>query len=164
MNYHPLTNQITDLLGQARAPFETFTHEPVRTSEQAARTGPGYELKQGAKAILARVKKSESEKFFVMLVFPADKQFDKRKVKTYFNARDIRFATEAEVTALTHGVEPGGVPPFGNLFGLRVIADPSLFDNENIVFNAGDRRFSVSMRAQDYKLLVNPELAEIISE
>ena len=162
MEYHPLTKQITDLLTRAQVWFETFTHEPVRTSEQAARTRPGYELKQGAKAILARVKRTESEKFFVMLVFPADKQFDKVKVKKYFNARDIRFATESEVAALTNGVEPGGVPPFGNLFHLRVIADPTLFENENIIFNAGDRRFSVSMHARDYQALVNPEIVQII--
>jgi prolyl-tRNA editing enzyme YbaK/EbsC (Cys-tRNA(Pro) deacylase) len=162
MDYHPLTNQITDQLTRANVWFETFTHEPVRTSEQAARTRPGYELKQGAKAILARVKKSETEKFFIMLVFPADKQFDKRKVKNYFHARDIRFATESEVAALTNGVEPGGVPPFGNLFGLRLVCDPTLFNNENIVFNAGDRSFSVSMRAQDYRHIVNPEVVDII--
>lgn len=162
MDYHPVAAQITALLAQSGIWYETFTHEPVRTSIQAAGTRPGYELRQGAKAILARVKRTESEKFFVMLVLSADRQFDKRKVKTYFSARDIRFATEQEVADLTGGVEPGGVPPFGNLFGLRVIADPGLFENENIVFNAGDRRFSVSMRAQDYSRLVHPEIAEIV--
>lgn len=162
MEYHPVTGQITEYLTNHNAWYETFTHEPVRTSEQAARTRPGYELRQGAKALIVRVKRTENEKFFVMLVFPADKQFDKRKVKKYFNARDVRFATEQEVAALTNGVEPGGVPPFGNLFGLRVIVDPTLFENEKIVFNAGDRRFSVSMFAHAYKQILNPEIADLI--
>jgi len=162
MDYHPVTTQITELLTSTGASFETFEHEPVRTSEQAAQTRPGYALRQGAKAILLRVKRTEADKFFAMLVMPADRQFDKNKVKHCFSARDLRFATEGEVKDLTGGIEPGGVPPFGNLFGLRVVADPTLFENERIVFNAGDRRFSVAMYSADYRRLVNPEVIDIV--
>lgn len=161
MDYHPVTKQITDLLEQNHCRFETFEHEPVRTSEQAARTRPGYALKQGAKAIILRAKRSESDRFFVMLVMPADRKFDKARVKHLLSARDVRFATEQEVAELTGGVEVGGVPPFGNLFGLAVISDPALYENETIVFNAGDRRFSVAMAAADYRRLVNPQVAPI---
>lgn len=162
MDYHPIAKHITTLLQEQNAWLETFEHEPVRTSEQAAQIRHGYTLHQGAKAILLRVKINETEKFFVMLVLPGDMQFDKARVKKFFHARDIRFATEAEVTALTGGIQPGGVPPFGNLFQLRVIADPAVFENEKIIFNAGDRRFSVAMRAEDYKRIVNPEIVPII--
>lgn len=163
MDYHPISTEITSLLRARGAWHETFEHEPVRTSEQAAQIRHGYTLHQGAKAILLRVKRNESEKFFAMLVFPGDMQFDKIRVKQFFHARDIRFATEQEVSALTGGILPGGVPPFGNLFNLRVIADPHLFENDKIIFNAGDRSFSVAMRADDYKQLVNPEIIEIVS-
>ncbi|HZQ08330.1 MAG TPA: YbaK/EbsC family protein [Anaerolineae bacterium] len=149
------------LLDENHVWYETFEHKAVRTSEQAARTRPGYTLHQGAKALVLRVKKSNADKFFAMLVMPADCQFDNARVKAVFGARDLRFATDGEVAELTGGVEPGGVPPFGNLFGLRVIADPALFENERIVFNAGDRRFSVAMRAEDYRRIVNPEIANI---
>lgn len=162
MDYHPVAAKIAELLAKCDAWHETFEHEPVRTSEQAAQIRHGYTLHQGAKAILARIKVNESDKFFVMLVFPGDMQFDKSKVKKYFHARDIRFATEAEVAELTNGILPGGVPPFGNLFGLRVIADPHLFENDKIIFNAGDRRFSVAMTAEDYKRIVSPEIVDIL--
>ncbi len=161
MDYHPVTRRITELLAAEGCAFETFEHEPVRTSEEAARTRPGYELRQGAKAIIVGYKAREPERKFAMLVLPADLKFDKDKVKALFGAKDLRFATEAEVAALTGGVQVGGVPPFGNLFGLEVIADPRLFENERIVFNAGDRRFSVAMRAQDYRRLAQPRLASI---
>lgn len=153
---HPITSQITTLLDKYQCWYETFQHEAVRTSEEAAQTRPGYSLQQGAKAIILRVKKSKRDKFFVMLVFPADQKFDNAKVKTYFEAKDIRFATEAEVLDLTEGVQPGGVPPFGNLFDLPVYTSPELFDNEKIVFNAGDKRFSVAMKSEDYRKLVHP--------
>lgn len=162
MDYHPVTTKITSLLAANGAWYETFEHEPVRTSEQAANVRHGYTLHQGAKAILLRVKVNESDKFFVMLVMPADTQFDKATVKKLFHARDIRFATESEVSDLTGGIQSGGVPPFGNLFNLRVIADPALFRNEKIIFNAGDRRFSVAMLSKDYQRLVCPEIVEIV--
>ena len=161
MKYHPVTETILQLLEKHGCWFETFEHEPVRTSEEAARTRPGYTLQQGAKAIIVRAKKSRRDKSFVMLVMPAHLKFDNAKVKALLQAKDIRFATPAEIATLTNGVEPGGVPPFGNLFELPVIADPGLFENQKIVFNAGDRRFSVAMMAEDYRKLVQPMIAEI---
>jgi prolyl-tRNA editing enzyme YbaK/EbsC (Cys-tRNA(Pro) deacylase) len=159
-DYHPVTAQINNLLQGCW--HETFEHEAVRTSEEAARTRPGYTLSQGAKAIIVRVKKSAQDKHFVMLVFPADRAFDSRKVKAYFQAKDIRFATEQEVAELTSGVQVGGIPPFGNLFGLPVYAAPELFEHRKIVFNAGDRRFSVAMRSDDYKRLVEPIMIDML--
>ncbi len=161
-DYHPVTRQITGLLDTRQCWYETFEHEAVRTSEEAARTRPGYSLRQGAKAIIARVKKSAQDKLFVMLVFPADRAFDSRKVRAYFQAKDIRFATGEEVEELTGGIQVGGIPPFGNLFNLPVYAAPELFENDTIVFNAGDRRFSVAMRSADYRALVQPVVMDMV--
>jgi Ala-tRNA(Pro) deacylase len=97
-----------------------------------------------------------------MLVYPANLRFDNSKVKAFLGASDIRFATKNEISSLTDGVEVGGVPPFGDLFGLDVIADPTLFKNERIVFNAGDKRFSIAMRSSDYKHLVRPIITCIV--
>lgn len=161
MNFHSVTKTITDLLIQNNCWFETFEHEPVRTSEEAAKTRTGYTLQQGAKALIMRVKKSEADKKFVMLLVPGDLRFDNQKVKTFFDVKDIRFATEEEVSQVTNGVQIGGIPPFGNLFNLDVFADPKLFENEKIVFNAGDRRFSVAMKSEDFIKLVNPQMINI---
>jgi len=161
MEYHEVVSKILALLKNDGYWFETFEHEPVRTSEEAAKVRTGYSLAQGAKAMIVRVKKSESEKFFAMLVLPGDKRFDIAKVKKLFGARDIRFATEEEVKTITGGVVPGGVPPFGNLFDLPVVADPRLFENEKIIFNAGDRSFSIAMKSADYQKVVGPRVESI---
>lgn len=162
MAYHEVVSRILDLLKKNNCWYETFEHEPVRTSEEAARTRPGYTLHQGAKAMIVKAKGAQTR--FVMLVLPADLRFDNLRVKALLNARDVRFATEQEVLELTGGVLPGAVPPFGNLFQLDVVADPSLFWNEKIVFNAGDRRFSVAMGAEDYKRIVAPQIGSIARE
>jgi prolyl-tRNA editing enzyme YbaK/EbsC (Cys-tRNA(Pro) deacylase) len=80
-------------------------------------------------------------------------------VKSLLGAKDLRFASEQEIGELTRGVQPGAVPPFGNLFELDIVADPALFENKKIVFNAGDRCFSVAMKSEDYKRLANPRIA-----
>jgi Ala-tRNA(Pro) deacylase len=160
--YHPVVAQIISLLEEHYYWFETFEHEPVRTSQEAAKIRSGYSLEQGAKALIIRLKYSKNESKFVMLVLPGDARFDKQKVAEAFKTKDIRFATEAEVGEITSGVELGGVPPFGNLFGLDVIVDPSLLEHEKIIFNAGDRRFSIAMKTDDYVTLVQPKIVRII--
>ena len=163
MKYHQVNVDIQKALLESNSWFETFEHEPVMTSEQAAKTRPGYLLQQGAKAIIVRVKKFKKDKVYVMLVLPADLRFDNKKVKDIYRSKDVRFATEQEVFEITDGVQIGAVPPFGNLFGLEVLVDPKLLKNEKIVFNAGDRRFSIAMKSEDYLKLVNPKIVEITS-
>lgn len=158
---HPIHEQITDLLRQHDCWFEEFEHEPVRTSEEAAALRPNYTIQQGAKAIIIRAKIPNEGKKFVMLVMPADQKFDSTKVKQLLRSKDIRFATEDEVEEITKGIKPGGVPPFGNLFGLEVISDESLYQNEKIIFNAG-RTSSIGMKSADYKKLVRPKIVDII--
>jgi prolyl-tRNA editing enzyme YbaK/EbsC (Cys-tRNA(Pro) deacylase) len=82
-------------------------------------------------------------------------------VKKLLNSQDIRFAFENEVSEVTDGIKIGGVPPFGNLFGLEVYADRKVFDNDKIIFNAGDKRISIAMKTSDYKILVNPRIVDI---
>jgi Ala-tRNA(Pro) deacylase len=162
MAHHPVTQKILDLLNQGSCWHETFEHEEVRTSEEAAKTRPGYSLRQGAKALIVRTKMAGGERKFVMVVIPADRRFSNDKVKKVIGARDIRFATEEEVADLTDGIKPGAVPPFGNMFGLDVITDASLYDNDKIVFNAGERGFSVAMKSADYRRLVGPNVDQIV--
>jgi len=158
--YHPVTEKITTLLSERGVWFETFEHAPVRTSEEAAAMRPEYTLAQGAKALIVRVKKG-GEKLFVQVVVPGDKKFDTKKLKLQFGFSDLRFATEEEVHTITVGVLPGGVPPFGNLFGLTVYADLGIFEHEKIIFNAGDRAYSVGMLSRDYDAIVQPEKGDI---
>ncbi|MDA8597180.1 hypothetical protein N9L26_02480 [Candidatus Pacebacteria bacterium] len=161
-DYHTTVTKITDLLDQHTVAYECFEHEPVRTSEEAAATRPEYSLSQGAKALIVRVKTTTGEKHFVQLVVPGDAKFDTKKVKTVLNAKDVRFATPEEVAAITDGIVPGGVPPFGQLFGLAVYVDESLLENYKIIFNAGDRGFSIAMNSADYRQVVKPTIVHIV--
>jgi len=162
MTYHKTVELIKNLLDEHGVAYKTFEHEAVRTSEEAAAIRPEYSISQGAKALIIRVKDRENNKSFAQVVVPGDAKFDPKKVRAVLGAKDIRFATPEEVSELTDGIVPGGVPPFGNLFGLTVVAERTLFDNEEIIFNAGDRCFSIAMKSEDYLNVVEPTVAELI--
>lgn len=163
MDLHPLTHTITTLLEQNKYWFESFTHEEVRTSEEAANVRTGYSLSQGAKALIIKYKRKNGFSDFAMFVLPGDRRFSSTKVKRILLAEDVRFATEEEVSRVTKGVLPGGVPPMGNLFSISVYVDETLTQQEKIIFNAGDRRFSVGMFFKDYLQLVSPMVTCFVS-
>lgn len=160
MNYHPSVNKILQLIKDNNFWHETFEHEPVVTSEDAAKLRHGYKLEQGAKAIIAKVEAKEND-LFVMFVLPGNLRLDSSKIRKNTGIRKFRFATEEELLKVTNGVERGGVPPFGNIFHLKVYVDKRIFELEKIIFNAGDRSFSIAMKSEDYKKIVNPEIVDI---
>lgn len=158
---HPLADRIEQILKEQGSWYERFEHEPVRTSHEAALVRPEYGQKQGAKSLIVKGKRPGEEKQFFMVVVPGDKQFDKHKLRSATGFSDVRFASEEEVHTITNGVIPGGVPPWGNLFQILVIADEGIFTNETMIFNAGDRKVSIAMRTHDYLAIVAPTVAAI---
>lgn len=145
--------RVENLLKQHGIAFQVLRHEPVYTSEEAARVR-GTPLASGAKALIVK-----GEDAFVMLVVPADRKIDSPAVRRARGWRKLRFATREEVLEMT-GLAPGSIPPFGNLFGLHTLCDQRLGDNDMIAFNAGDHSISVSMRYADYIQVEKPELGK----
>ena len=160
--YHDVVFKIRALLDEAGAEYKTFEHEAVRTSEEAAALRPEYSLSQGTKALLIRIKDRENQKRFVQVVVPGDQKFDPKKVRHELDVKDTRFATPEEVAEITNGVLPGGVPPFGNLFGLPVYVDEQCTEHDEVIFNAGDKRYSIAMKVKDYLPIVNPTIVSIV--
>lgn len=164
--FHSVVDTVKTLLEEHGCTYQYFEHEPVRTSEEAAAIRPEYSISQGAKALIVRVKQKhkpkEEETTFVQIVVPGDTKFDPKKARAVLNAKDIRFATEDEVREITGGVQPGGVPPFGMLFGLPVYVEQTLLEHEEIIFNAGDRRVSVALKSADYVSVVQPQIVSLV--
>jgi Ala-tRNA(Pro) deacylase len=141
-------------LRQAGATFEVLRHAPVFTSEEAAAVR-GVPLASGAKAIVLKAGEA-----FALLVVPADRKVDGKKVRAALGVKSSRFATPEELERLT-GLRPGAVPPFGSLFGLPTWCDPALGESASINFNAGDHAVSVRMPFADYVAAEKPTLARL---
>src|SRR5688572_13873603 len=100
--------KIIQLLDSNNIQYRLVEHQPVFTSEEAAKVR-GFELKQGAKSLILK-----SPDGFVMAVVPGNKKLDSKKLKKILGVKDIRFATAEEVKQVA-GVEIGAVYPFGQL-------------------------------------------------
>jgi Ala-tRNA(Pro) deacylase len=147
-----LLDQIRAWLSTEGVSFREVHHEPTLTSEDSARAR-GEELRVGGKALLLKV-----DDVYRLFVLSADRKLDSAAIKRHFGARKTRFATSDELMDLT-GLAPGSVPPFGKpVLPFPLYADPSVFENERIAFNAGSLTDSIVMPTGDYRRLAAPEV------
>ena len=152
-----LTDRLLAYLQEQGADFTTMTHEPVRTSEEAARVR-GTPLEQGAKAMVFR-----ADDRIVLLVLPAHRRIDTRSFKKTHGIKNLQMVSAEELMTLT-GLEVGAVPPFGNLLGMPVYVDQGLTTLPRIAFNAGSRSASVVLATADYLRLVQPIVDRFAAE
>jgi Ala-tRNA(Pro) deacylase len=132
--------------------FREVHHGPTRTSEESA-LARGEELRIGGKALLIKV-----DADFRLFVLSADRKLDSAAIRNHFQAKKTRFASPEELLQMT-GLVPGSVPPFGApILPVPLYADPSVFENERIAFNAGSLTDSVIMGIDDYRRLARPEV------
>ena len=136
--------------------FKHFSHKPVKTSKEAS-DERGVDMNSGAKALLVRyTPKDGKEVKFALLVMSAGKKVSWKEVKAHVGSKDVSFAKLEEVKAVS-GCIPGAVPPFGSVFGIQTIVDPSLRKQGDIInFNCGLRSQSLSMKTEDYFKIENP--------
>lgn len=119
-------------------------HAPTFTSEESAKAR-GESLDVGAKALLMKV-----DDAFRLFVMSASRKIDSKKVKDYFKAKSLRFATPDELLEKTSLV-PGSVPPFGKpILPFDLYVDHSIEDVDYVAFNAGSLSDSLVMNSCDY--------------
>ena len=144
-------SKVIRMLDEAHAEYATTEHEPVITSEQAAKVR-GAPLKTGVKAMLLKTLEGA---FFLTLV-PADRKVDMR-LMAKLERSSVFMATPEEVLKLT-GCMVGAVPPLGHKTKLKTYMHRAVLENEWVNFNAGMRTRSVRMRAKDLENMIKPQL------
>ncbi len=153
-----MLERLKEVLDQAKISYEVYNHPLAYTAQEiaAAQHIPGKEM---AKVVILKVDGS-----YVMVVVPASKLVNFKRVKAELRVKDVSLATEGEFDSLFPECEIGAMPPFGNLFGLPVYVDPVLEKDESIFFNAGTHLQTVRLRYKDFKELVKPKIAPLTDE
>jgi Ala-tRNA(Pro) deacylase len=100
----------------------------------------------------------------VFAVLPATRQVNLERLRSVLQAKAVRLAQEAEMQPLYSDCEVGAMPPFGPLYGHRVLVDASLAADPEIAFNAGSHREAIRMKYRDFEALVKPTIAEFGSD
>lgn len=138
------------------APFEVQHHARAITAQEVAATEhiPG---KMFAKTVMVL---SVGEEEPIMLVLPAPYHVNPQKAAAALDSKEVLLAEEEEFKDAFPDCEVGAMPPFGNLYGVRVYADETLAEDEAIVFRAGTHTDTMSVSYADFERLVEPTVAE----
>jgi len=141
---------VKELLDRHAISYEISEHEPVYTSEQAARVR-GVELRTGVKALMLKTEEGS----FVMGLVAADRRIHLKKLAEIVGTRKLQLASRQDVLKIT-GCEVGSVHPFGNLYRLPTYLDSSILENDTVNFNAGLHTVSIRMKVKDLTKVIGP--------
>ncbi|MFH0714325.1 MAG: YbaK/EbsC family protein [Candidatus Diapherotrites archaeon] len=148
--------KIQELLREKGIEFRVLEHEPVYTSEQAAKVR-GVELKQGVKAMVCKTVEGK----IVLGLIPADRKLDFKKMAEVFETKHVSLASPQEVLKATN-CEIGSVSPFcGILSAIPTLLDSRVLDNELVEFNIGLHTLSIAMKPQDLQKVIRARTGEI---
>lgn len=127
--------------------FETWEHEPVKTSEEASalRNVP---LSQGVKAMILYSHKADKG---IAVFVTGDRKIDLPKLRNITGIKDLKLANPDRAFQLS-GLKVGGISPLGFRTELKVYIDQNVFNNEFIYCSATSET-SVKIRAKDLLVL-----------
>ena len=143
-------SSVHTFLGDARVAYTIVPHAAVFTAQEGAAVMhvPGRDW---AKVVVCMI---DGEP--VQAVLPAPLVVHLDRLLAIAGGATIRFATEEELRALYPDCELGAMPPFGPIYGHRVIVDAALAAEPEIVFNAGTHREAIRMRYVDFARAAHP--------
>lgn len=159
MIINDIHKQLCDLLDQDGATYRVLEHEPEGRTEMIAKIR-GNRIEQSIKSIVVQVRLNRKENLYCLANVPGDCRIDFDGIKNYFNADSVAFASRDKAQELT-GCVIGAIPPFSFSDQLQILADPSIEENEDVVFNAGRLDRSIFMKMDDYLRIAKPQLAKI---
>ena len=149
-----IARKIKQFLDENDVKYVTITHSAAYTAQEIAASVhvPGKDV---AKSVMVNI-----EGVMAMVVLPASKRvsFD---VLRAIVGKDVELAHEADFARFFPDCEVGAMPPFGNLYGLDVYVDPTLTEDEEIVFNAGTHIEVIRMAYSDFERLAQPRIMEV---
>ncbi len=148
-------NDLMNYLNRSGIRYQILSHAPAFKAHDVAMVThvPDVQL---AKTLIVK-----AGPVYWMAVLPADHRLDERLLKDALEVHHPHLAHEEDLDHLFPDCDLGAMPPFGNLYGLPVIVDRSLTEDEFIVFNACTHTESIKMRYEDYERLVQPIVADI---
>ena len=147
--------RLKEFLDSHNTEYVVISHSLAYTAQGIAALAhiPGQEL---AKTVIVRLNDE-----LAMAVVPASRHLNLSLLRAAAGAENAALAPEGEFKDRFPDCELGSMPPFGNLYGMKVFADESLARDKEIAFNAGSHRELVRMSWEDYVALVEPKIVGI---
>jgi len=146
-------NTLTKFLDDNKVKYVTIRHSIAYTAQQIAESAhiPGEEI---AKTVMVKLDDN-----LAMAVLRATDKVDLDLLRGAAGAAKAELATEDQFQGMFPGVEPGAMPPFGNLYAMAVYVDEGLTRDLRIAFNAGTHSELIQLDYADFERLVRPTVA-----
>ena len=135
---------LADFLDNNNVNYHCYNHPPAITASEVAQSShiPGRHM---AKTVIVDV---DGE--LAMAVLPSDQYLDPERLRQALNAESVRLAPEEDFKDRFPLCEPGGEPPFGNLYDMKVYVDDTLLSEDWLAFNAGSHTEVIKMGMGDF--------------
>jgi Ala-tRNA(Pro) deacylase len=144
--------KLREFLDDQGIQYRATPHEIAYTARQTA-TVTHVPNKELAKTVIVKI-----DGVLAMAVLPASYMVDLSLLRAATGARSVSLAKESEFQDRFPECEIGAMPPFGNLYGMRVYVDESLTKDEHISFNAGSHYELLEISYADFERLVKPRV------
>jgi Ala-tRNA(Pro) deacylase len=150
----PGPKQIINYLDKRGAKYAIVTHKKVYTAYDAAQT-LRRKLDEIAKNLLVKTNKG-----FVLVLLPASKRLDLKKLKKLMNAKGkgikkIEIPKEGVMVRIFK-IKPGALGAFGSVHELEVYMDKNLQKVKKAIFPTGSFTDSVEMAMKEFEKLEKP--------
>jgi Ala-tRNA(Pro) deacylase len=136
--------------------YEVHEHAPAMTAMATAKA-EGVDAHTFAKVVAVRLPDGRA----AFLILETTDQLDLHKAARALGVDAVRLLTEGEMAAITPACEIGAVPAVGSLYGLPMVADRALRDDDAISFNAGSHRCSVRVERADWERATGVAYADL---
>jgi Ala-tRNA(Pro) deacylase len=149
--------KLKDYLDSHGIKYVTIVHSPAYTTKEVAASThiPGNQM---AKIVIV-----ELDGDMAMAVLPANRKIVLQDLRDVTGSEQAKFAAETEFQIRFPDCEIGAMPPFGNLYGMKVYLAEVLTRNNEIAFNAGSHTEIIKMAFADFERLVQPEILSFTS-
>ncbi len=148
-------NKLKDYLNYNDVKYVTVTHSKAYTAQEVA-ASIHIRGKKIAKTVIVDI-----DGQFAMVVLPASYRVDFEKLQETVGAKKVRLASETEFIDSFPECEVGAIPPFGNLYGMKVYVAASIVEDEDFLFNAGSHTELMKLPFKTYEDLVKPQVVRM---
>ncbi|WP_415908416.1 aminoacyl-tRNA deacylase [Oleiharenicola sp. Vm1] len=149
--------KVKEFLDSHRVKYVSLQHSPAFTAAEVAQS-THVSGRDFAKTVIVVI-----EDEMVMLVLPASRRVLLNDLREMLDSTHLRLATEAEFRDRFPDCELGAMPPFGNLYDMRVYVSALLAEEKEIAFNAGTHTEVIKMSYADFDRLVKPVVLDFIT-
>lgn len=147
--------KLKDFLDKNNVKYVSVHHSPAYTAQEIAASAH-IKGKNLAKTVMVKI-----DDKLVMAVLPAKYQVDLNRLKEAAGGSSVELVKEEDFIEMFPDCDTGAMPPFGNLYDMKVYVDTTLTEDEEIAFNAGSHSELIKMSYQDFEKLVKPYISEI---